>query len=135
MRHAICYLSNSNLNFTKEEVEELLITTQKKYEDRKIKGLFLYSERNVFQIIEGEKEEVFKLWEEKKNDKRHKNIIKIFEEELTTSPFDSYLCEYISDDDKFNSDKVNKLHNHLKSLEDKPRNAAEEILKLFLKSR
>ncbi|SHJ10814.1 Sensors of blue-light using FAD [Mesonia phycicola] len=135
MRHAICYLSNSNLNFTKEEILKLLIATQEKYEKRNIKGVFLYSERNVFQIIEGETKEVLALWEEKQNDKRHKNIIKIFEEELKTSPFDSYICEYISDDDKFNTEKVNRLHHHLRLLEDKPRNAAEEILKLFLKSR
>jgi hypothetical protein len=133
MRLAICYVSNSNLNSTRKEIEELLAITQAKYENRNIKGLFLYAEHNIFQIIEGETKEVLTLWNEKQEDIRHKNLIKVFEEKITTSPFDGYLCEYISEEDMYNTKNTKRLFDKLKHLDEKPRNAAEEILKLFLK--
>lgn len=133
MRLAICYVSNSNLYFTEEEIKELLVALQEKYEHLYLKGIFLYSEGNIFQIIEGEEKEVLTIWEEKRKDKRHKNLIKIFEEKITTPPFDGYLCEYISEEDKYDHDYIKKLFDQLKSLDEKPRKAATEILKLFLK--
>jgi len=133
MRLAICYVSNSNLNLARKDIEKLLAVTQAKYESRNIRGIFLYSERNIFQIIEGETENVLKLWKEKQEDKRHSNLIKIFEEEISTPAFDGYLCEYISEEDEYNPEKTERLFDKLKYLDEKPKNTAEEILKLFLK--
>ncbi|HIB38566.1 BLUF domain-containing protein [Mesonia sp.] len=133
MRLAICYVSNSSSDLSPKEIHELLSDCQSQNNKRNIKGLLLYSEGNFFQVIEGDTQEVKTLWTEIKQDERHKSIIKIFEEEIETPPFDGYLCDFISEDEKHPQHNLKRIFDQLKSLDEKPKNAAEEVLKLFLK--
>ena len=133
MRLAICYVSNSSTDLTKKEIQELLYEYQSKNNKNNIKGLLLYSEGNFFQVIEGETQDVKNLWSTIKKDDRHKSIIKIFEEKIKSPSFDGYLCDLISEDEKYPKHNLKRIFDQLKSLDEKPKNAAEEVLKLFLK--
>ncbi len=80
MRLAICYVSNSSLELSEAQIQELLSETQYLNNKNNIKGLLLFSDGNFFQVIEGETAKVNNLWQKIKKDDRHKSIIKIFEE-------------------------------------------------------
>ena len=133
MRLAICYVSNSSLELSAAQIQELLSETQYLNNKNNIKGLLLFSDGNFFQVIEGETAKVNNLWQKIKKDDRHKSIIKIFEEKITTPPFDGFLCDYIAEEEKYQYDYLKKIFDQLKSLDDKPRDTAQEVLKLFLK--
>lgn len=134
MRLAICYVSNCNSELKPIQIQELLSQTQAHNNQQKIKGLLLFSDGNFFQIIEGTPETIYLLWEKIQEDPRHHSIIKIFEEKVSTQPFDGYLCDFISEEDEtLQNGGLKNIFDQLKSLDEKPRNAAEEVLKLFLK--
>jgi hypothetical protein len=68
--------------YDKEELDELMskfYLNNLKYD---ISGLLLYSERNVIQYIEGEKDNIEKLYDNIKNDTRHKSVFLLHKKEI-----------------------------------------------------
>ncbi|MBW2960970.1 BLUF domain-containing protein [Mesonia aestuariivivens] len=133
MRLAICYVSNSNPELSYTDILKILSVSQKKNIEQEIHGLLLYSDGNFFQILEGSCDIIQSIWKNIRKDKRHFSIIKVFETEVTTKPFDGYLCDFISAEEKYQYHNLKQVFDQLKSLDEKPREAAEEMLKLFLK--
>lgn len=81
--YRIIYLSSATTKFTNDELASLLRTSRKHNEVNNITGLLLYSDGNFLQIIEGEKKKLKQLFYEKICiDKRHKDIIKVFESKV-----------------------------------------------------
>lgn len=71
MFYELLYTSEASWEMTKEELVELLNQSRDKNRKLDVTGLLLYHKKEFMQLIEGEKEEILKLWETIQKDKRH----------------------------------------------------------------
>lgn len=79
---SVLYISYMKKKYDKEELDELMskfYLNNLKYD---ISGLLLYSERNVIQYIEGEKDNIEKLYDNIKNDTIHKLVFLLHKKEI-----------------------------------------------------
>lgn len=75
----IGYLSAESFPYFKETIRHILNHSQKKNVDLKIKGILVYIEGSIIQILEGKKEDVITLFEKIHSDARHTGVTKIIE--------------------------------------------------------
>ena len=101
MRYAISYVSSVNPELTGDQIQEVLNFSKNWNNDHDITGILLYSEGNFFQVLEGEQNILQSLFSRIESDKRHYNIIKIFEKKVETGHYDNYECNFISLDTRF----------------------------------
>lgn len=133
MRIIIFYVSNVSSTLTPMKIQELLSQSQQKNYKRGIHGILLFSEGNFYQLIDGPTEITKQLWKKIQEDDRHHSIIKIFEERASKPSFETFLCDYICENDVIQYESLKYFFEQLKFLDEKLRNAAEEVLKQFLK--
>lgn len=85
--YCILYISTMKIDYSKENIEEMLKLFKENNKNNNISGLMLYNERNVIQYIEGNNEELYRLYNNIENDRRHYNIIKIIDEKIIKRNF------------------------------------------------
>ncbi|TBW30361.1 BLUF domain-containing protein [Gramella sp. KN1008] len=132
MRYAICYVSTAKEGISDQEIEEILNNSEENNNKKDITGLLLYSEGNFFQVIEGVKEDVKTLYERIKRDKRHSNVIKLFETSIHKPSFDGYRSDLVTETTKFNPVKMQDYRHHLEVLDPKTKQAVENVLRAFI---
>ena len=79
---SVLYISYMKKEYDKEELDELMskfYLNNLKYD---ISGLMLYSERNIIQYIEGEKDKIENLYNNIENDTIHKNVFLLHKKEI-----------------------------------------------------
>ncbi|WP_010232631.1 BLUF domain-containing protein, partial [Gillisia marina] len=91
-----------------------------------------FSDGNFFQIIEGEKEIISKLFEAIKEDKRHHNIMQIFGKDIHKEAYDGYDSDFVSEQADYDPEKFQHYLNQIKVLEISAQAAVKNILKAFL---
>ena len=93
--YTICYVSKAAENITNKDVEDVFKVTEKANNDSGISGILLHSFGNFFQVLEGEKKMLEKLYEDQiKKDKRHHNIYEIFHTPTKTPIFANYFSKF-----------------------------------------
>jgi len=108
MKFTICYTSKSVKKLTDTEVESIFESTASNNEIRGITGILLYNSGHFFQVLEGEKEEVKKLFYDNiYSDTRHSEVLIVMEKETPVPFFNSY-------NSKFSLVKTQKEYNDLK---------------------
>lgn len=132
MRYAIVYVSSASDDLEKEEIKQILNSSKTWNNEHDITGLLLFSEGNFFQVIEGEKEMIPKLFESIKEDKRHHNIIQIFGKDIHKEAYDGYDSDFVSEDANYDPDKFQHYLDQIKVLDSSAQKAVENILKAFL---
>lgn len=135
MKYAITYVSTATSELSNSGVEELLESCKKWNNNHKITGLLLYSDGNFLQILEGEKGHVRDLFEKIKKDIRHKNLIKIFEKEISEESFDGYDSDIVSESTKYDPMKMERYFDHIQVLDPGTQKAVKKVLTLFLNSK
>lgn len=88
--HTITYVSTAMPELNEAQIAELLSQTVANNTANNFTGILIYSEGNFFQVLEGEKEGITRLFAKIKQDSRHYNLIKIFERETENSTFTKY---------------------------------------------
>lgn len=91
----ISYLSNSS-KLKGEEIEELLIDTKNNNNRLGISGVLIYANETFFQVIEGKADQVESLFAKIESDKRHFNVLKLFEITTLNKKFERFNFKYIS---------------------------------------
>lgn len=134
MRHAICYVSTASKNLDRQEIDRVLNQTKEKNNKKDITGILLYSEGNFFQVLEGEKAEVLKIFKYIEEDERHYNIIKIFGKEVPDRTFDGYEVDFISEYSKFSEERLQEYLYHVNGLDKASQKVVREILSVFIDS-
>lgn len=79
---SVLYISYMKKEYDKEELDELMskfYLNNLKYD---ISGLLLYSEGNIIQYIEGEKDKIENLYNNIENDTIHKNVFLLHKKEI-----------------------------------------------------
>jgi hypothetical protein len=93
MQHAICYISTAAKDFSDEEIQKLLAEWKENNSKHNIRGILLYSEGHFFQVLEGEKKNVLRLYEEIQQDSRHINLIQVLGKDIAQGSLDGYIVE------------------------------------------
>lgn len=103
--YTILYISTMKTEYSKEGIEDMLKKYRKNNSKNNISGLMLYYEKNIIQCIEGHKQDVDKLYTFIKSDKRHYNVIKVFDEKICTRYFKNWDMgfKYLNCDKDFKS--------------------------------
>jgi len=132
MRYAISYVSTAKKNLSNSEISQILIESERVNNSKDITGLLLYSEGNFFQIIEGDQKQIIQLYETIKEDSRHYNIIKLFGKEIKKEAFDGFKSDFISEDARYSSARLQNYEHYLEVLDKPTKNAVANILKAFI---
>lgn len=134
MRYAICYVSTASPGLTDAEIKKMLETAEKNNSRNDVKGLLLYSEGNFFEIIEGNKDHIIKLFSEIQNDKRHHNIIQIVGKEISSPAFDGFKTDIVTEKNKYNSKTLKSYLEPLEGMDPKTQQVAKGMLEVFIET-
>lgn len=77
MLSSLIYVSTRKSNCTDSEIQKILNSCVKNNKNLDITGVLLYSEYRFIQYLEGEYDEIFKLYDKIKEDNRHANVVLI----------------------------------------------------------
>jgi len=83
----IIYLSSATQLFDNQELQDILEVSNKNNEQQGVTGLLLYSDGNIIQVLEGEKETVQAIYKKIAQDSRHHSIITLKNGELAERNF------------------------------------------------
>ena len=132
MRYAISYVSTAERSLSETEIRQILNDSEINNNKQNITGLLLYSEGNFFQIIEGDQKHIVQLYETIEDDSRHFNVIKLFGKEIKKESFDGYKSDFISEDARYSSARLQNYEHYLEVLDKPTKNAVANILKAFI---
>lgn len=132
MRYAISYVSSAHKDLTVEEVNQILKQTNKFNKSQNITGILLFNERNFFQLIEGEKKTVLDLYARIALDPRHHNIIQFLEKPVSRPSFDGYLTDFITDNKKYEPEKLEMYLHYIEVLNPESEKAISRVIELMM---
>lgn len=95
--HRIIYLSTTNTDLNKDEINNLLNKSNQYNVKHKITGILLYIDFDFIQVLEGSKEDVHFLFEKIKRDNRHRGIICVIDESIKKRQFSAWSMGFYSD--------------------------------------
>ena len=90
----LAYLSSTKTLLPADEIEDILVTSRRNNGLQDITGMLLYKNGNVLQLLEGEREEVLKLFHKIEKDERHHGIIRLYEKHITTREFPEWTMGF-----------------------------------------
>ncbi|TVZ27320.1 FAD-dependent sensor of blue light [Gillisia sp. Hel_I_86] len=131
MQYAISYVSSVNPSLTEEKIQQVLNYSRNRNNENGITGILLYSDGNFFQVLEGKKELLESLFSRVKTDKRHQNVMVIFEKEVSLPKFDMYQSNFISLNSRFPSENIALYFSHIDKLNPKIQSSVRYILNKF----
>lgn len=92
----LIYISTAAELLTDPELLELLDVSRKNNEKNNITGVLLYSEGTFIQLIEGPENDLENTYNAILNDSRHRNIIKLVEENIEKRSFPGWTMGFRS---------------------------------------
>lgn len=132
MRYAICYVSTANIDLTDPEVRNIMKGSMKFNCDHDITGILLYNEKNFFQLLEGEKQNILDLYKLISEDSRHHDIIKFLEKPVFHPAFDGYLTELITDTKKCDESTLEKYLHYIEVLSPESQKSIQRVMELMM---
>ncbi len=94
--YRLVYLSTSNGEFSEQQLENILTVSRTNNQRRNITGLLVYCSGNILQILEGEQEQLYKVYHTIEKDKRHLGCIKIQDAPISRRAFNQWSMGYAS---------------------------------------
>ena len=91
----LIYTSTSSFNCSAGELALFLNFVRSENIRLNITGILLYHEGEIMQIIEGEKEIIYELFEKIKVDKRHINVIKLNEFKIVKRAYEEWSMSFM----------------------------------------
>lgn len=88
------YTSAGTMEFNKEQIVSLLEAARKNNSTLNVTGMLLYDDGAFFQVLEGDREVVEKLFEKISKDKRHDRVTKIIVEAIEERDFSEWTMGY-----------------------------------------
>ena len=114
----LIYISKSQ-NINEDQLEHILVHSEIFNKKNSITGMLLYSEGHFLHLLEGNKIDVYNLWNAIQNDTRHTDIVKVCEGVIKQRNFEDWTMGYksvFSDDlDLIKSYRNPVDNNHLQS--------------------
>ena len=94
MEHTICYLSKQSDVLDKPELERLFDFILQINPSLNITGALLYNNSFFLQVLEGSKNTVKEIFAKIRKDKRHKDILMIFDQKIEHRIFQNYEANF-----------------------------------------
>ena len=94
MKHTICYVSKSAEALSEESIEEIFQTTLAHNNSEGITGILLYGFGNFFQVLEGNKRQILRLYAKIRKDPRHHRIETLINHPIKRTIFGSYSSSF-----------------------------------------
>ncbi|MGO4911552.1 BLUF domain-containing protein [Leeuwenhoekiella sp. W20_SRS_FM14] len=113
MFYYLIYVSDSSDLSNTEIVNDILNNVANWNTILDISGFLVYKDGNYLQLLEGEKENVLKLFNKIKKDRRHKNVTQILDNQSTNRLFSDYESGFLVPKNKI---VLELLKNHLLNL-------------------
>lgn len=132
MRYAISYVSSADPDLPEKDVKYLLKKATEYNNSQNITGLLLYSESNFFQLLEGEKDKIVKLYSQIEKDPRHTNIIKFIEKPVSRPAYDGYICGFLKEDTRYDDSILENYLHHIEVLDPKSREAVKRVMEAII---
>lgn len=92
----LIYMSSTNYPFSERELVQLLKEAREHNEQQNITGLLLYKRGRFMQILEGEEEQVVRLYETIKRDTRHYQIITLAKTVIDERMFGDWKMGFVN---------------------------------------
>ena len=86
----LVYLSNATNAMSEDELKEILTVSRKNNPAVNVSGVLIYCEGNILQVLEGAKEDVYKVYDKIKLDPRHDELIILQSREISARSFDDW---------------------------------------------
>lgn len=110
----LIYVSQATSSIQLDEIENILEASRANNQVEQVTGMLMYKDRLFVQILEGEKDHVFSVYNRVKDDSRHQGVQIIEELEVPKRQFDQWIMGF-----KFlTQDDLIKIIYPLSSLED-----------------
>ena len=87
MVYQLAYFSAATVNFKEKELEQLLINARRNNEKEEVTGVLLFIDHCFLQVLEGDKETVMARYKKIEKDKRHEDVVQIYENETEDRSF------------------------------------------------
>ncbi len=132
MEHAICYISTATLDFTDQEILELLQSWKEKNSSLNIRGILLYSQGHFFQVLEGEKRAVLGVFHTIQKDSRHKGIIQVMGKDIDKGSVDGYVINHLRQETFSRPDIICSYLESVKGMDRETQQQIKRILISFI---
>jgi hypothetical protein len=96
MLQQLFYVSVETHPLSEQDIKELLNKSRQKNIALGITGILIYYKRHFLQILEGEKEEIFKLFFTIKADQRHASVILVFDQPIEARSFQDWTMAFLN---------------------------------------
>ncbi|UCA57688.1 MULTISPECIES: BLUF domain-containing protein [Aequorivita] len=94
MEHTICYLSKQAETLENPELEKLFEFIVNMNPSLDITGALLYNNNFFLQVLEGSKNTVKELFSKIRKDKRHTDVLMIFDQQIENRIFQNYEANF-----------------------------------------
>ena len=94
MSHTICYVSKAAPGLSNEDVEAIFTYTLENNNARGIKGILVFGFGNFFQVIEGDRRTIVRLFRSIQKDERHQKIEVLINNRMSKPVFGSYSASF-----------------------------------------
>lgn len=125
MLKTICYISDSNLNNSLNDLKELLRIAKINNKKNQITGVLIHKSNNFLQVLEGDHINVDLLFKKIRSDDRHQNIFKILETNIEERYFEDYKFGFTVINTR---NALNNLEDYLNWLKNAENTIANEIV-------
>jgi hypothetical protein len=113
--HTLFYSSVASREMQDSDILDILKVSRDKNSHHLITGILVYKKRTreFFQILEGEKEVIFRLLENIKNDERNSSLDLVFDEEIPERNFKTWGMAF-ADLDSVENSKLDGFSEYLR---------------------
>jgi Sensors of blue-light using FAD len=94
--YSVVYASSATLDFSRDDLIELLKVCRRNNEARQITGMLLYKSGNFIQVLEGEREAVRAIYERIQVDSRHRGVLRMLEQNIEDRQFSNWSMGFSS---------------------------------------
>ncbi|PRY15677.1 FAD-dependent sensor of blue light [Pontibacter ummariensis] len=94
--HQLVYVSSAVELVNEDVLKALLVKSRANNEAIHLTGMLLYHDGNFIQVLEGEKEQVLKLFHKIEKDARHRGIIKLISVSIQSRDFPDWSMGFKS---------------------------------------
>jgi flagellar motor component MotA len=135
MQHVICYVSTATEQLNPAEIQQLMEQWCNRNGREDIKGILLYSDGHFFQVLEGEKQQVLKLFFKIKEDPRHRGLIQVMGKDVEKGSLDHYIVDNLKANRYEKPELIKDYLESVKGMESHVQQQIKTILESFIDTR
>jgi Sensors of blue-light using FAD len=96
--HELIYISDAAFEMQDPDLQELLEHSRRKNARLQVTGILVYHERRFMQLLEGETSEVLALFDSICTDRRHRNVLNVWDHPIAERNFAEWSMAFAAPD-------------------------------------